>query len=358
MLHRERSVMLLKLDGMGYGFFIPFFFVMVGVEFDPAALKEFDQSLFWFLGLLLIVLFAVKLIPSLLWRPMYGFRKAIAGGFLMSSRLSLIIAASAIGLEMGVITPGINAGFIIMAIITCFVSPVIYNLINPSNPTKGEKLFIIGGSSTGVLLARRMALHSKKSVIIELNRTRAAAITANGLYCVEGDGLDPDIYARLQLRPTDYLYVDTGNGETNYEICNMLRRDLMHDNIITRGRTSETRLKLKQLGVNILDSIRILATTIENLVLRPTTYHAMVESFESFSVEEILITEKEIDGRQVKEIPFHKDAILMMVTRNDAFLIPQQDTYLRTGDKIHVFGTDTAINHTSEIVGGKSGKRK
>ena len=197
MLHRERSVMLLKLDGMGYGFFIPFFFVMVGVEFDPTALKEFDQSLLWFLISLLVVLFAVKIIPSLLWRPVFGIRRAMAGGFLMSSRLSLVIAASAIGLEMGVITPGINAGFIIMAIITCFVSPVIYNLILPLNPMSGDKVLIVGGSSTGVLLARRMALHGKKSVIIEIDPTRASEITANGLNCVAGDGRDIDLYQRI-----------------------------------------------------------------------------------------------------------------------------------------------------------------
>jgi len=121
LLHRDRSVMLLKLDGMGFGFFIPVFFIMVGIEFDPTALMEFEKSLIWFLPLLLIVLIGVKFLPALLWKKLFGIKKALAGGFLMSSRLSLIIAASAIGLEMGVITPGLNASFVIMAIITCFI---------------------------------------------------------------------------------------------------------------------------------------------------------------------------------------------------------------------------------------------
>lgn len=357
MLHRERSVMLLKLDGMGYGFFIPFFFVMVGVEFDPSALMEFDRSLLWYMGSLLLVLFAVKIIPSMLWRPMYGTRKAVAGGFLMSSRLSLIIAASAIGLEMGVITPGINAGFIIMAIITCFISPVIYNLISPLTSIAGEKLFIIGGSSTGVLLARRMALHGKKSVIIELDHARAEEISANGLTCIEGDGREAELYQRLKLKPSEYVFVDTGSPGINYEICKLIRRELMHDNVISRGRTSEIRLKLKRLGVETLDTTRVLATTIENLVLRPATYHALVESFESFSVEEILITNKQWDGLQMKEIPFHKDAILMMVKRNNSIFIPQAETYFRAGDLLHVFGTDTALQHTRDTVGGR-GRRQ
>jgi len=351
MLHRERSVMLLKLDGMGYGFFIPIFFIMVGIEFDPSALMEFDQSLIWFLIFLLITLIGVKFIPAFLWRQLFGLKKAMAGGFLMSSRLSLIIAASAIGLEMGVITPGINAGFIIMAVVTCFISPVIFNWLAPGNILKGDKTIIIGGSSTSVLLARRLIMHGKKSVIVENDKIRAKELTAKGLYCIEGDGCNAELYQDLNMNPADFVIVETGSQEKNHEICKLLRNELLHDNIITRSSTLSIELKLKNLGVETIDVIGVLATTIENLILRPTTYHALVESFENFSVEEILITNKKIDGLQLKEVPLHKDAILMMVKRGNSFYIPHGDTYFRMGDVLHVFGTNSALEDTRQKVG-------
>jgi len=309
---------------------------------------EFDKSLIWFLALLLITLFAVKVIPALLWRQLFGMKKAMAGGFLMSSRLSLIIAASAIGLEMGVITPGINAGFIIMAIITCFISPVIFNWLLPINFLTSGKILIIGGSSTAVLLARRLTMHSKKSIIVENNPTRAKEISAKGLYCIEGEGCDPEIYSQLKLKSSDFVIVETGSSQKNLEISRLLRNELMHDNIITRSNTGSIENKLKSLGVKTIDVTGVMATTIENLILRPTTYHALVESFENFSVEEVLITSKDIDGSQVKEIPFHKDAILMMVKRDNAFFIPHGATYFRAGDILHVFGTNTALQDTRE----------
>jgi len=351
MLHRERSVMLLKLDGMGYGFFIPIFFIMVGIEFDPSAFLEFDQSLIWFLVFLLITLFVVKIIPAFLWRQLFGLKKAMAGGFLMSSRLSLIIAASAIGLEMGVITPGINASFVVMAILTCFISPVVFNWLSPGNILKGDKTIIIGASSTAVLLARRLIMHGKKSVIVENDKARADELKAKGLNCIEGDGCNAGLYEELNLHPSDFVIVETGSPETDHEICKLLRNELMHDNIITRSSTSDIELKLKYLGVETIDVIGVLATTIENLIIRPTTYHALVESFENFSVEEILITNKNVDGLQVKEVPFHKDAILMMVKRENSFYIPHGDTYFRTGDILHVFGTNNALQNTKEKVG-------
>lgn len=351
LLHRERSLMLVKLDGIGFGFFIPFFFVMVGVTFDPTALQEFDQSLIGFLTFMLISLFAIKVVPALLWRRLFGAKKAMAGGFLMSSRLSLIIAASAIGLDLGVITPGINASVIIMAVVTCFVSPIIYNWLSPAKLTEGHKIIIIGGSSTAVLLARRLHVHGKKTIIIEQNKQRCKEIKDKGINVKLGSGLDEHLFREFKLRPDDYVVIETGDDERNLQISKMLRKEFQHEKIISRITRFSLKQKYEQLGTETLDVTQILATAIENLIIRPTTYHALVESFENFSVEEIKITNKEIDGLQLKEVPFHKDAILMMIKRGDSFYIPHGETYFRVGDILHVFGTDTALEHTRQKVG-------
>jgi len=103
------------------------------------------------------------------------------------------------------------------------------------------------------------------------------------------------------------------------------------------------RMKYSKLEIETVDATRIIATTIENLIVRPSTYHVLVESFENFSVEEIKIINKNIDGLQVKEIPFHNGAILMMVKRGNNSFIPHGETFFRLGDVVHVFGTDSAL---------------
>jgi len=345
-LHKERSLLMIKLDGMGFGFFIPVFFIMVGAKFDPAALQEFDKSLVLFLVLLLITLFAVKVIPAFLWSRLFGYKKAVAGGFLMASRLSLIIAASSIGLELGIISPGINSCFIIMAVVTCLLSPVFYNYLNPGDIITGDKTIIIGGSSTSVLLARRLKIHGKAALIVEKNKERYKEMRSKGLDVVSGDGLDVEMYNKIKLSPVNYVVVETGDDKLNVKICELLRKELGHEKIISRAGNLAIEKTFKSLEVETIDATRVLATTIENLIVRPTTYHALVETFENFTVEEITITNKEVDGLQVKEIPFHKDAILMMVKRGNNFYIPHGDTYFRIGDTIHIFGTDSALEDT------------
>jgi len=297
-----------------------------------------------------MLIFLIKLLPSLLWYRLFGFRKAISGGFLMSSRLSLIIAASAIGLQLGVISPGINASFIMMAVATCLLSPTLFNLLSPVKKLEGSKTIIIGGSSTGVLLSRRMHLHAKKVVIIEKDPKRYGEIKNKGLWVIKGDGLERDLYIELKLKPENYIVVETGSDKTNMIISKMLRKEFLHERIITRSGSIKLEQELKRHGVEAVDTRRVMATTIENLIVRPTTYHDLVESFENFSLDEIPVSNKEIDGRQIKTIPFHTDAILMIVKRGNESYIPHGETYLRMGDILHVFGTDTALEDTRKKV--------
>ena len=342
-LHKDRSLLMIKLDGMGFGFFIPMFFIMVGVKFDLASLAEFDSSIVLFLIILLLVLYAVKIIPSFLWSRIFGWRRAFSGGILMSSRLSLIIAAAAIGLELGVITPGINASFILMAVVTCIVSPIIYNHLNPRQPYVGDKTVIIGGSSTGVLLARRLQMHSKSAVIVENNEDRYKELKKKGLPVYKGDAMNIKIYNELRLHPANYVVVDTGINELNVAICRLLKKEYHHEKIISKSVNSETDLMLRSLDVEVLDATRVLAATLESLVIRPTTYHALVDTFENYQIDDIEVSNKKIDGIQIKDIPFHIDCTLILVSRGNEKYVPHGETYIRNGDIITIFGTDTAI---------------
>ena len=349
-MHKDRSLLIIKMDGMGFGFFIPIFFIMVGMKFDISAFAEFDSTIIWFLFALLIILLFVKIVPSLLWTRLFGFRRALAGGFLMSSRLSLIIAASAIGLELGVITDGINASFILMAVISCLISPVIFNQINPRNILSGNKIIIVGGSSTAVLLARRLHIHDKKSIIIEQDFARYNDIKNKGLNVIHHNGAIETVYRELKLEANNYVVLECGDDQRNLDVAHLLREQFQHENIISRSTTNVAYDMLQLLSVDTVDQRRVLATTLENLILRPNTYHDLVESFDNYSVEEIQITSSEIDGKQIMDIPFHSDAILMMIKSGENLNIPHGNTYLRKGDILHVFGTNAAMLAMHQLV--------
>lgn len=347
-MNKSRSILLLKLDGMGYGFFIPIFFIMVGVHFDETALTHMESSPWVFLTALLIALYAIKIFPGFLWQRIFGFKKAFSGSVLMASRLSLIIAASKIGLDFGIISPGLNASFVLMAVITCILSPVIYNIISPREMLKMDKVLIIGGSSSGVLLSRRLKMHGKNSIIIENSKKRYLEMMSKGLNTYFGNGFDRNIYNKLNLQPHNYVVVNTESEIKNTEICQMLKEDLGHHKIISKSSTYHIERQLQKLQVEYVDVTRTMATTIENLILRPSTYYTLVETFENYKVEDIAITNSHISGMQIKEFPFHRDGALILVRRGHMVEIPHGDTYLQYNDIVTVLGTETALQDFRE----------
>jgi CPA2 family monovalent cation:H+ antiporter-2/trk system potassium uptake protein TrkA len=133
-------------------------------------------------------------------------------------------------------------------------------------------------------------------------------------------------------------------------ICEFLRKELQHERIISIPGNSSMEHSMSSIGVDILDSRRVLATTIENLILRPTTYRSLVESFENYLVADIRLANSSIDGKTVKDIPFHRDGMIMLLTRGNDKYVPHGDTYLQEGDVLTVFGTGSAINQIKALL--------
>ena len=123
LLFRGGTVLEQKLYGIGYGFLIPIFFISVGMQFDLGALAKGGLYL---VPMLLLIAFAVKIVPSLLFLVRHSLKDSISAGVLLSSRLSLIIAVAAVGMKLDLITTALGSAIILLAIITSISCPTIF----------------------------------------------------------------------------------------------------------------------------------------------------------------------------------------------------------------------------------------
>ena len=118
----------MKLDAIGYGFFIPIFFIGVGINLDLGIFFN-SQSVWILLLLLIIAAFLIKIIPSLIFKFKFTLKESLSAGILLSSRLSLIIAASTIGLKEGFITEEVNAAIVMVAVVSCVIAPMLFDKV-------------------------------------------------------------------------------------------------------------------------------------------------------------------------------------------------------------------------------------
>lgn len=117
-----------QLSGISWGFLIPIFFINVGLRFDVAALL--DPEVLARAGAIVAVAFFVKFLPSLLFM-FWGFslRAAAATGFLLSARLSLVIAVATVGLELGLLDREDRAIAVMIAAVTSISCPILFRRI-------------------------------------------------------------------------------------------------------------------------------------------------------------------------------------------------------------------------------------
>jgi Kef-type K+ transport system membrane component KefB len=114
----------LKLDAIGFGFLIPIFFITSGITFDAAALFS-DASTVLRVPLLVVALLVVRGTPALLYRSEIGVRRAVAAAFLQATSLPFIVAASQIGMEIGVIDRATGAALVAAGLLSVMVFPLI-----------------------------------------------------------------------------------------------------------------------------------------------------------------------------------------------------------------------------------------
>src|SRR4051794_7794870 len=120
-----------KLDAVGYGFFIPVFFVASGMSLDLASIAEAPMRLLVFFLLLL----GVRGLPALfLYRHALGFRQGLQMPLPTATALPLLVALAAIGLSTGHMLPENAAALVGAGVLSVIIFPGLAVALNRRTP--------------------------------------------------------------------------------------------------------------------------------------------------------------------------------------------------------------------------------
>src|SRR4051794_6434761 len=111
-----------KLDAVGYGFFIPVFFVVSGMNLDVDSIVEAPLRLLVFFVLLLVV----RGLPALLvYRRALSMTRRVQMMFITATSLPLLVALAEIGLRNGTMLPENAAALIGAGVLSVIVYPAV-----------------------------------------------------------------------------------------------------------------------------------------------------------------------------------------------------------------------------------------
>lgn len=112
----------LKLEAVGFGVFVPVFFVSSGMRFDLDALTAGGRPLA-LVPLFLLALILARGLPAILYRRELGTRRTVVAGLLQATSLPFVVAATQIGVEIGAIDAATAAALVGAGIVSVLLFP-------------------------------------------------------------------------------------------------------------------------------------------------------------------------------------------------------------------------------------------
>jgi Kef-type K+ transport system membrane component KefB len=123
----EGAPVRMRLEGIGFGFLIPIYFVVTGMNFDlDSLLSRRGLAL---AGLFLALLVVVRGTSSLLWLRELGARQTLSLALCAATGLPLIVAIVGIGTDRGAISPDVGASLVGAGMISVLLFPLLATAI-------------------------------------------------------------------------------------------------------------------------------------------------------------------------------------------------------------------------------------
>ena len=122
---REVTILESKLSAVGYGFLIPFFFVVSGVNFELDALLN-DPAEFVKVPIFLAAFLIIRGVPALLlYRKVLDLRDRAALAFFSATELPLVVAITSIAIDNGEMRATTAASLVGAAILSTAIYPLV-----------------------------------------------------------------------------------------------------------------------------------------------------------------------------------------------------------------------------------------
>jgi Kef-type K+ transport system membrane component KefB len=112
-----------KLEAVGYGVFVPVFFVATGVQFQLNALFANSTNLAR-VPIFLAALLVARGLPALLYRVLTTRRQTLAAALLQATSLSFLVVAGQIGVQLDLLRPAVYAALVAAGLLSVLLFPL------------------------------------------------------------------------------------------------------------------------------------------------------------------------------------------------------------------------------------------
>ncbi|HDA8271995.1 TPA: monovalent cation:proton antiporter family protein [Staphylococcus aureus] len=335
-----------KLDSFGYGFFIPIFFIMVGVDLNiPSLIKE--PKLLIIIPILIVAFIISKLIPVMFIRRWFDMKTTIASAFLLTSTLSLVIAAAKISERLNAISAETSGILILSAVITCVFVPIIFKKLFPVPDEFNRKIEVslIGKNQLTIPIAQNLTSQLYDVTLYYRKDLSDRRQLSDDITMIEIADYEQDVLERLGLFDRDIVVCATNDDDINRKVAKLAKAHQV-ERVICRLESTTDDTELVDSGIEIFSSYLSNKILLKGLIETPNMLN-LLSNVET-SLYEIQMLNYKYENIQLRNFPFGGDIIFVRITRNNESIVPHGDTQLRYGDRLIVTGAKEYVDELKQ----------
>jgi len=339
-----------KLEAFGFGFFIPVFFIMAGVELDLGALFESPTSLA-LLPVLFIVALVVKIGPALLFRRVLSWRETFAGALLLNTHLSLEIAVAVIGLRLGLLSPATNAAVIVFAILTVFLMPVLFNALQPPPLEEEDKFILVFGAKGdfSYQVARELQEHGETVKFIEPDPPLRERTQQRGFEVFSSDVSEESLSEIGPQKIRNFLVL----GTTDEHNLSISKAAVCAGVEIVTALVNQPALipQFQEIGVRPFSPGVYRSALLSMLVRNPDMFNLLTTTTAQQDLREMQLCNPTLDGKRVRHLQLSGDLLIVSISRQGELLIPHGNMRVQLGDHMTMLGSLEALDTAQGLLG-------
>jgi trk system potassium uptake protein TrkA len=217
-------------------------------------------------------------------------------------------------------------------------------------------IIIVGAGKVGYFLAKRLCRDGHGVSIVEKDKTTCDEMAKElKALVIRGDGCDPQILEQAGAARADVVASVTGDDEDNLIIC-QLAKELFHvARTVGRVNNPQNEQAFSKLGVDIpMNSTEVIARIIEEEVSFSDFVSLLSVKRGKLAILRVdLPEESPVINKQVKDIQWPENSVLLSIVRQDDVIVPRGDTVLRAGDDVIALTMVGNESNLSNLLAGK-----
>lgn len=342
-----------KLTSIGYGFFIPIFFIMTGVRLDLKSLFA-NKTALALIPILVACFIIAKLPTTLIYRRRFNARNSFAGGFLTVTTITLVLPSLQVAKNLHAITSTQSDAFILAAVIVCVLAPIVFNStykLNKEDLVK-ERVVIVGANTLTVPVAQQLSHNWYVVRMLTDNQDNYKTFNSevNDLKYIEE--IDEQALDAGKYFDTDVMVLGFRNDNKNYQMTVLAKKHGVKRVIasVQNPKVSTDHIdELNRLGVEIFNSFVVQNSVLRSLIESPSVFEMLMSAHSGLF--EVTIHNQRYVGIELRSLPFIDQITVSRIYRKHKPISPSGDTVLEYGDHILYTGPYEIVNEVRQRLG-------